>query len=105
MPLHCWPRSLLCCWMPGFLLFAGLTFAQTPEERAVESIRREAIAPADDSAGNPLPLASGWSTPRAGSGFAPAYQLEQVQRGKSLLPWFSFWDPPKPGAGDGYPAP
>jgi hypothetical protein len=94
-----------CRWALGLVLFAGLAHAQTPEERAVESIRREATAAAGGSAGNPLPLASGWSTARGGTGFAPAYQLDQLQRGQYLLPWFALWDEPKPEGSDEYPAP
>jgi hypothetical protein len=96
--------TVLGCFL---LLAAAAVFAaaESPEERALEAIRHEMAAPADRSDGNPLPLLSGWSTTRAGSGFAPAYQLDQLRHGQYLLPWLALWEAPVPGAGAEYPHP
>src|SRR6516162_3801735 len=96
-------RSILAALL--LLGFSAASPAQTPEERAVEAIRRELTAPAVGSAGYPLPVASGWSTTRSALSFAPDYQLEQLRRGQYLLPWFAVWDLPKAGAARGYPSP
>jgi len=90
----------------GLLFCLAVTaYAQTPEERAVEAIRREVTAPSDDVAGYPLPVVSGWSGARSALSFSPDFQIDQVRHGQYLLPWFDLWEVPKLNAGDDYPSP
>lgn len=91
-----------CCGSVLCLLIL-VAHADTPEQHAVEAIRREATAPAQGDAGNPLPLASGWYVGRSAMGFSPDYQVAQIRQGQYVLPWVAVWDAPKPGGGEGYP--
>ncbi len=58
--------------------------------RAAEAICREALAPADGSAGRPLPLVSHWNMGGQGRGWTPQYQVELLNRGHHILPWMAW---------------
>ncbi len=53
------------------------------------------MLPNDSESGFPLPLAAHWNTGWREGGFSPDYQLQMIERGHYLLPWFylpSPWD-------------
>ena len=47
----------------------------------------------------PLPLLAHWNTGLRPDGFDPGFQLEQLKRGRFLLPWFALAPPDATGAG------
>ena len=55
-----------------------------------EAISVEASRPNDGMVGRPLPLASHWNTGLGTDGFDPQYQMQMIERGHYLLPWFHF---------------
>jgi hypothetical protein len=63
-----------------------------------EEIRFEACLPNQNDVGHPLPLAAHWNSGEAKGGFSPTYQMEMIQRGHFLLPWFAL-----PGPGENPP--
>lgn len=67
-------------------------------ERVAEEIRTAASAGSRSAHGHPLPLAAhweaGWPGDDQGDGFDPSYQLDEIERGQYLLPWFRL---PEPG--------
>jgi len=72
---------------------------ETAEQRAIAAILRDCdsrIAGAE----HPLPLASSWSAGLTPLGFSPAWQIEQIRRGRYLLPWFWAGTPPADPAKD-----
>lgn len=71
----------------------GATAAATPAERAIEAILRDSNARIP-GAEHPLPLAASWSAGLTPLGFTPAWQVEQIRRGRYLLPWFWADAPP-----------
>ncbi len=75
--------------------------AGTPEQRAIAAIVRDANPriPGDD---HPLPLAASWNGGRMPMGFAPSWQIEQIRRGRYLLPWFELEMPPAAAVRDGF---
>ncbi len=86
----------------GPLTTCGSAFAQSPEERAIESIRLEAVARGGEHDEHPLPLAASWNYGSVVTGFGPAYQVAQIRSGAYLLPWFGLAPPGKETARDGY---
>ncbi len=58
--------------------------------RAAEQIRAEALLPPNSPEGRPLPLASHWNTGRVKHTFEPAHQVELLQQGHRILPWFAW---------------
>jgi hypothetical protein len=72
--------------------------ASTPsaEERAVETIRRDA---AIQGPGPALPLAASWNDGSVSTGFGPDYQIEEIRNGQYLLPWFTLAMPGTHGSG------
>src|SRR5215469_5575533 len=74
--------------------------APNPEARAVESIRQEALQSPSGTEGWRLPFAASWNVGDRATGFGPAWQVAEIQRGGYLLPWFGLSIPP-PEAGNG----
>jgi hypothetical protein len=58
--------------------------------RAAAQIRREALLPPDGPAGRPLPLVSHWNMGSQGRGWTPQYQIELLDQGHHILPWFGW---------------
>lgn len=58
-------------------------------------IRAEAVMPNRGDEGRPLPLVAHWNTGADPEGFTPAWQMEMIEEGHFLLPWFAM---PNPGA-------
>ena len=58
--------------------------------RAARAIRAEALAPPDGPGGRPLPLASHWNVGTVKGTFAPAHQIELIQRGSHVMPWCAW---------------
>ncbi len=75
--------------LAGALFVCGLN-AQTPEAIA-RQIRAEASRSNHDPAGRPLPLVSHWTTGshKLSVGWAPEKQLELIEQGHFMLPWFA----------------
>lgn len=59
-------------------------------KRVAEEIRREALLPPNGPAGRPLPLVSHWNMGSQGKGWTPQYQVELLDRGCHILPWFAW---------------
>ena len=65
--------------------------AVAADVRAVaERIRTEAARGNDSPEGRPLPLATHWCTGShsLSEGFAPVHQIQWIERGRHILPWF-----------------
>lgn len=75
--------------------------AETPEQRAIAAIVRDA-SPAVPGADHPLPLAASWNTGLRPLGFSPSWQIGQIRRGRYLLPWFALSIPPEGPARTGF---
>jgi hypothetical protein len=73
--------------------------SNTVARKAAAQIRREAVLPPDGPAGRPLPLVSHWNMGSQGRGWTPQYQLELLQQGHHILPWFG-WPRANPDASD-----
>jgi len=87
---------------PLFWVLAGIAgasvgeYAAADEARAVAAIRSAAlIQPAGDA--HPLPLAASWQNSSGPLSFGQSFAVEQIRRGRYLLPWFWL---PEPGPGD-----
>ncbi len=98
------PLFGLLSGLVGFALF-GTAAAQSPQERAIEAIRRDSASGADSAGAHPLPLAASWNAGTVATGFGPAYQVEQIRLGRYLLPWFILDAPPTGNAPDDYARP
>ena len=83
------------------LLTSGVGRAEAPEQRAIAAIVRDSN-PAVPGAQHPLPLAASWNTGLRALGFSPDWQVEQIRRGRYLLPWMVLSPPPKGPAYVGY---
>jgi hypothetical protein len=69
---------------------AATARAAAPSVEAVaHAIRAEALRANHDPAGRPLPLAAHWNRGQFPEGFSPAWQLEMIEAGHHLLPWFA----------------
>jgi len=66
-------------------------------EAVSEAVRLEALMPNSGESGRPLPLATAWCTGshRWSVGWRPARQLELIEKGHFIMPWFAH-----PGRGD-----
>src|SRR5207244_13429401 len=62
--------------------------------RVADEIRIEAIRSNQDATGRPLPLASHWTTGihPLSKGWAPVQQMQLIEQGHYLLPWFQHPD-------------
>ena len=74
---------------------------QTPEARAIAAILHDSN-PRIPGAKHPLPLAASWNAGIFPLGFSPDWQIEQIQRGRYLLPWFGLDMPPAGAVREGY---
>lgn len=99
-------KPALCRVLVGVLCAcAACASAQTTEQRAVEEIRGEATLAPEGPEGWRLPLAASWNTGETPVGFSPAYQIEEIEQGRYLLPWFGLSvQRPPPGSWSNYPA-
>ena len=55
-----------------------------------EEIRFESMLSNNSDLGHPLPLAGHWSTGSSPGGFNPSYQLQLIEKGHHILPWFQL---------------
>ncbi len=93
--------AALLALLPGGVGSAHAADA-TAEARAIAAILRDSN-PRVPGAEHPLPLAASWSTGLSPLGFSPAWQVEQIRRGRYLLPWFWMEVPPvRPPEDPGY---
>ena len=99
MPARSCRRIVRCA--PFILLLAAGHATCAPVEQVIEDIRAAALARDDDPASRPLPLAASWNMGNVSTGFGPSYQIEQIDRGQYLLPWFGL-SVPQPPAGEGF---
>jgi len=63
--------------------------------QTIAAIRRDCSLAPDPAGGQPLPLAASWSDGTVVTGFGPGYQVDQIQHGQYLLPWFTLSVPPE----------
>jgi hypothetical protein len=98
-------RLLLLSAAATALLAAGAAGGQTAggtlEQGAIAAIVRDAN-PRAPGAEHPLPLAASWNGGDTPMGFTPDWQIEQIRRGRFLLPWFELSMPTAGAARDGY---
>jgi hypothetical protein len=90
--------KLLACAMLAVMAGAGGTLKAQPgpaARRVAAEIRREALLPPNGPGGRPLPLVSHWNMGSQGKGWTPQYQVELLERGCHILPWFA-WPPSDP---------
>src|SRR5271169_3286924 len=73
----------------------GDTLRPIPDE-----IRFEACLPNQNDIGRPLPLAAHWNTGQFPTGFTPDYQMQMIDKGHFLLPWFQLPSPGDSAPGD-----
>ena len=103
---RCARRPVWLSTLLALLLASGAAVAQSPDEaleqRALAAIVRDSN-PRVPGAEHPLPLAASWNTGVKPLGFTPSWQIEQIERGRYLLPWFSLGAPPAgPATRPGY---
>ncbi|MCU0915130.1 MAG: hypothetical protein MUC88_11275 [Planctomycetes bacterium] len=79
-----------CVLVVGSLATCALGAQPNAAKRVAEEIRREALLPPNGPAGRPLPLVSHWNMGSQGRGWTPQYQIELLDRGCHILPWFSW---------------
>ncbi|HKX30513.1 MAG TPA: hypothetical protein VJ302_22675 [Blastocatellia bacterium] len=74
---------------PSFVgrIFTVKRSMQSPATVA-EGIRTEAIAASSNETDRPLPLAAHWNLGEAADGFSPNYQMQMIDQGHYLFPWF-----------------
>lgn len=85
----------LCGVLVVLLSSAGNGLAGGKLTAVADEIRHEATLPNNSELGFPLPLAAHWNTGWREGGFSPAYQLQMIENGHYVLPWFflpSPWD-------------
>lgn len=87
-------KKLYRCVIGIFFYFVisitnGATVIDKPLS-TVDAIRMEATLPNDNELGYPLPLVGHWNTGRFKKGFSPAYQMNLIEKGHFLLPWFEI---------------
>ena len=82
----------------GTLLLAVTTAWGGPAEQVAQAIRAETLRQGDNPNYVPLPLAAHWNTGRTtGRGFVPAWQMQMIEQGHHLLPWFAMPEPDASG--------
>jgi len=77
----------------GVLIAVSSTLEAQPSAAArnvAQEIRREALLPPKGPAGRPLPLVSHWNMGSQGRGWTPQYQVELLDKGHHILPWFAW---------------
>jgi hypothetical protein len=88
-------RRALCLALAALPAGASVA-ADTPAERAIESIRAEALTSPTGPQGWRLPLAASWNTGERATGYGPAYEVSEIEAGQYLLPWFGLSIPRLP---------
>ena len=89
------------CWqaLAVGLNLVGAWASGAEDNGTAASIRAEAVRANDDRIGRPLPLACSWQCgyfrDPSCAGWRPAHQLECIEEGHHLLPWFAH--PPREG--------
>ncbi|MCH5372399.1 MAG: hypothetical protein JJ992_00355 [Planctomycetes bacterium] len=87
-------RCLALSLLPIVCLVVGRPLhAAGPTQAAREAakqIRHEALLPPNGPEGRPLPLLGHWNMGSQGRGWTPQYQLELLDKGTHLLPWFGW---------------
>ncbi|MDD5034077.1 MAG: hypothetical protein PHE55_04900 [Methylococcaceae bacterium] len=76
-----------------FLIFTGLASQASCESLRLQTaneIHGEATLSNNSSIGRPLPLAASWNTGTRDNGYDPDYQIDMIEQGHHLLPWFQF---------------
>jgi hypothetical protein len=71
----------------------GAEVDRKPTSAAREVARRivnESLLPPRSPNGRPLPLTSHWNMGSQGRGWTPEYQLELLDQGHAILPWFGW---------------
>ena len=58
--------------------------------QVAKEIRAEVILPNDSPKGHPLPLAASWNTGTRSDGYDPDFQMDMIEQGHHLLPWFQL---------------
>src|SRR5881628_3316936 len=83
----------------NMFLIAGISLASqfaagANAELVGNEIRTEAISSNQSATGRPLPLASHWTTGKhpLSKGWAPVQQMQLIEDGHFLLPWFEHPD-------------
>src|SRR5574341_58573 len=88
------PQAVNTMYRIGLIIFVSLNLLIGQGSQAVmpapEAIRAEALRPNDSGAGRPLPLAGHWNTGTEEDGFSPAYQMQMIEQGHHLFPWFQM---------------
>ncbi len=93
----------------SLLLLAALRCAAATDRPgsdapSLEAIRREAVVSPSGPDGLRLPLAASWAIGAEATGFSPDWQVEALEQGQYILPWFGLSVPrPPAGANSNYP--
>ena len=69
---------------------APVTKPSPAAKKVAAEIRREATLPPNGPIGRPLPLVSHWNMGSHGRGWTPQYQVELLDQGHHILPWFGW---------------
>ncbi len=64
--------------------------SQSILRKTAAEIRRETLLAPNGPAGRPLPLVSHWNMGSHGKGWTPQYQVELLNQGHHILPWFGW---------------
>ncbi len=85
--------SLMLLVLLSSLISAVPATSRSVPPTVAGEITRECVRPNSDSAGHPLPVASHWNCGQREGGFTPDYQLQLLDQGHHILPWFAMPDP------------
>ena len=83
-------RKLIKVFLLAVASLASHFAACADVDLIADEIRTEAIRSNQDATGHPLPLASHWTTGKdpLSKGWAPVQQMQLIEQGHFLLPWF-----------------
>jgi len=82
--------SVFCLLFLAASVVSGVAGPGPAAKQAAVEICTEAMQPPNGPAGRPLPLVSHWNMGSQGRGWTPQYQVELLDRGCHILPWFSW---------------
>jgi len=87
-------RHLIWTFFLAVLLLASHLGACADPELVADEISTEATRSSQSATGRPLPLASHWTTGKhpLSNGWAPIQQVQLIEQGHFLLPWFEHPD-------------
>lgn len=74
------------------LAFSNPVLSDDLARQTADAIRTEASLPNHSPKGHPLPLVGSWNT-ASPWGYGPDYQLNLIEQGHHLLPWFQLSSP------------